>query len=161
MTLGSSFFKRGSAFKAVDHGFMPTPLDSLVFPKEVVAETRVDECAHIANQWISTCRESHLACQQQQLSRLPTRVIDVGSDHQQDCPRLLECDGKADRYIALSHCWGSGRHFTTETTNLNERMKGMKWESLPKTFQDAISVTRKLGIRYLWIDSVCILQDDR
>ena len=145
----------------VDHGFMPTPLDSLTFPKEVVAETRVDECAHIASQWILTCHESHLACQPQQLPRLPTRVIDVGSGHQQDCPKLLECGGKADRYIALSHCWGSGRHFMTETTNLKERVKGMRWESLPKTFQDTISVTRKMGIRYLWIDSSSILQDNR
>ena len=147
VTLGNSHFERGSAFVAVDHGFMPTPLESLVVPAEMVAETRLGECTHLASQWISTCHESHPACQQQQLSRLPTRVIDVGS--YQRHPRLLECDGKADRYIALSHCWGSGRHFTTETTNLKERMKGMRWEleSLPKTFQDVISITRKLGIR--------------
>ncbi len=141
----------------VDHGFMPTPLDSLAFPKEVIAETRVDDCAYIASQWISTCHQSHPARHKQQLSRLPTRVYDVGSNHQQDCPKLFECDGKA----CFDHCWGSGRQSTTETKNFDERIKGIRWESLPKTFQDAISVTRKFEICYFWIDSLCILQDER
>ncbi|KAH8599532.1 heterokaryon incompatibility protein-domain-containing protein [Bisporella sp. PMI_857] len=139
---------------------MPTPLDSLAITAEIVADTRADECAYMASQWITTCHESHLDCQRPPLSLLPTRVIDVGSDYQRECPKLLECGGQTGSYIALSHCWGSGRHFTTETSNISERMKGMTWGSLPKTFQDAISITRKLKIRYLWIDSLCILQDD-
>lgn len=145
----------------VDDAFMPTPLSFLAIPKEIVANTRVDECVYLAKQWIALCHETHLICHHYQLSRLPTRVIDVGSDYRHDCPRLVEPGAQADRYIALSHCWGNGRHFTTETTNIQERLKGMRWELLPKTFQDAISITRKLGIQYLWIDSLCILQDDR
>jgi hypothetical protein len=143
----------------VDLAFTPTPLNSLAIPKEIVAETRVDECAYLAKQWISKCHETHLPCHHYQLSRLPSRVIDVGSDHQE--ARLVEPAVQIDRYIALSHCWGGGRHFITEITNIQDRMKGMMWELLPKTFQDVIYITRRLGIRYLWIDSLCILQDDR
>ena len=42
--------------------------------------------------------------------------------------------------------------------NLHDRQIGIGFESLPKKFQDAITVTRELGIQYLWIDSICIIQ---
>ncbi|PMD16994.1 HET-domain-containing protein, partial [Hyaloscypha hepaticicola] len=64
-------------------------------------------------------------------------------------------------YIALSHCWGKGEGIlTTTTSTIEERRREITWSSLPKTFQDAISITRALEIEYLWIDSLCIIQDD-
>ena len=66
-------------------------------------------------------------------------------------------------WVALSHCWGPNGTvslITTEET-LPERIAGIEMESLPKSFQDAVTITRKLGFRYLWIDSLCILQDDK
>ncbi|KAH9203558.1 heterokaryon incompatibility protein-domain-containing protein [Leptodontidium sp. 2 PMI_412] len=68
------------------------------------------------------------------------------------------------QYIALSHCWGTlpeKQREKSRTTTSNEkewRTKGFLVEDLTRTFQDAISVTRKLGQRYLWIDSLCIIQ---
>lgn len=52
------------------------------------------------------------------------------------------------------------KHFTTTTSSLVDRKRGIDLEVMPKTFQDAVKVTRKLGFRYLWIDSLCIIQDD-
>jgi hypothetical protein len=49
---------------------------------------------------------------------------------------------------------------TTTTATLEERTRGIPWDDIPPTFQDAISLTRYLGIRYIWIDSLCIIQDD-
>jgi hypothetical protein len=65
------------------------------------------------------------------------------------------------RYAALSHCWGSGS-LLCKTTKLNSaaHRKGIQTKSLPRTFQDAIRVTITLGIRYLWFDALCIIQDD-
>jgi hypothetical protein len=63
-------------------------------------------------------------------------------------------------YVALSHCWGPNLAFVTTNKNLTERKGGIKLEQMPQTFRDAILVTRLMGIRYLWIDSLCILQDD-
>ena len=60
--------------------------------------------------------------------------------------------------MCLSHCWGKSISLTTETTTLKEG-KGILWSELPGTFQDALTVTCRLGIQYLWIDSLCILQD--
>ncbi|KAF2811222.1 heterokaryon incompatibility, partial [Mytilinidion resinicola] len=62
-------------------------------------------------------------------------------------------------YVALSHYWGNTHTFITTSTNLAKTYEGIPWLELPKTFQDAVIINRRLGIRYLWIDSLCILQD--
>ena len=62
--------------------------------------------------------------------------------------------------MALSYCWGKYPFMTTTTKTLNLRKECIKWGELPKTFQQAINITRNLKIRYLWIDALCIIQDD-
>jgi hypothetical protein len=63
--------------------------------------------------------------------------------------------------MALSHCWGTSTPIITTCDTINDRMKGIKFEEMTKTFQDAVSVTRNLGIQYLCIDSLCIVQGDQ
>jgi hypothetical protein len=64
------------------------------------------------------------------------------------------------RYLTLSHCWG-GKIFTTLTrSNFTEFLSRIPTESLSKTFREAITITRTLGFKYLWIDSLCIIQGD-
>lgn len=63
-------------------------------------------------------------------------------------------------YATLSHCWGSLKILTLRTDNLNALQESIPWDDLCKTFQDAYKVCRKLGFKYLWIDSLCIVQDD-
>jgi hypothetical protein len=93
---------------------------------------------------------------------LPKRLLDVDESHG-DFVCLTATDGLEAHhdtgYFALSHCWGEimGTKLTSE--NFHE-MKTTKMESLPKTFQDAALITRRMGLRYLWIDSLCILQND-
>ena len=65
------------------------------------------------------------------------------------------------RYLALSHCWGKIKIITTEKESFETRKEGIDPDTLSKTFRDAVEVTRTLGFRYLWIDSLCIIQDDR
>lgn len=60
-------------------------------------------------------------------------------------------------WVSLSHCWGTKKHFTlSSSTPLDSPLD---IQTLAPTFQDAITVTRRLGYRYLWIDSLCIIQD--
>lgn len=89
---------------------------------------------------------------------LPTRLIDVGKEGE-DRVRLWEThSADSGEYIALSHPWGKGRHFCTYRENIAEHKKGIDVEELPATFRDAVITTRALGLRYLWIDSICIIQ---
>ena len=76
--------------------------------------------------------------------------------HQVDEPEGVSWD-----YAALSHCWGGNVALTTTSETIDERKNGIQWDSLPQTFQDAITVSQNLGIKYLWIDSLCILQDSK
>jgi hypothetical protein len=62
--------------------------------------------------------------------------------------------------MTLSHCWGSAQLITTTANTIKQRIAGIPLEDLPQTFKDAVSLTRNLGIRYLWIDSLCIKQLD-
>ncbi|KAF2501505.1 HET-domain-containing protein, partial [Lophium mytilinum] len=65
-------------------------------------------------------------------------------------------------YVALSHCWGKEQPLKTRNKeDLIEWKKDIPWARLPRTFQDAIQVTAFLGYRFLWIDSICIIQEDQ
>lgn len=92
-------------------------------------------------------------------AKMPTRVIDIEAD----VIRLVETQtGDTGEYIALSHCWGGPENHPLKTThaNYNDHMNGLQLNSLPKTFKDAVKIARHLGVKYLWIDSLCIIQDD-
>ncbi len=90
---------------------------------------------------------------------LPSRILDIGPPLKSQFIRLI--DQTSDivaPYIALSHCWGPNQSFTTTAENLMERKEGIDISRMPRSFQDAVLVTRLIGVRYLWIDSLCILQ---
>jgi hypothetical protein len=93
---------------------------------------------------------------------LPTRVVDVGPPDGLQKPQLLESRGLSGQYFALSHCWGPPENHPLMTTksNLSAHISGISLEALPKVYRDAIVATRKQGVQYLWIDSLCIIQDD-
>ncbi|RBR19576.1 uncharacterized protein FIESC28_05571 [Fusarium coffeatum] len=95
---------------------------------------------------------------------LPTRVIDVGDLKEQEHwskPRLFMSNNASGQYIALSHRWGKEVATKLKSDNLGRYQKELSVNDMPPTFRDAIEVTRQLGFRYLWIDSLCIIQDDQ
>ncbi|KAF6839177.1 serine/threonine protein kinase [Colletotrichum plurivorum] len=109
--------------------------------------------------WLRQCDEQHNHFSNTRVE-LPTRVLDVGTNKDPSvCLREGE-DVPKEQYIALSHCWGNGAGFRTLTRNIAAFKQDIDFDSLPASFQHAITVTRALGFRYLWIDSLCIIQDD-
>jgi hypothetical protein len=64
------------------------------------------------------------------------------------------------QYAALSYCWGGEQESKTVDARLEERCKGFPLAELSKTIQDAVVTTRRLGLRYLWVDAICIIQDN-
>jgi hypothetical protein len=118
----------------------------------------------ITKLWLEDCDANHTGCQGLSQS-LPTRLIDVGTA---DAPvlRLVETKQErvmGERYIALSHPWGDTTKYTPFCTlpeNLAMHKKAIPESHLPATFEDGVKCTRELGIRYLWIDSLCIIQGE-
>lgn len=119
--------------------------------------------ARQARQWLDQCDANH-ECSVYRRNRiqLPTRVLDLGEDLSiQNSIKLFETKGVEGIYMTLSHCWGLTQFITTTRDTLEQRIAGIAFSDLSKTFKDVVSLTRRLGIRYLWIDSLCILQKDK
>ncbi|GAB1214741.1 hypothetical protein ATERTT37_003910 [Aspergillus terreus] len=74
-------------------------------------------------------------------------------------PKLWATDGKEGKYIALSYVWGEPQAHSTTQDRLEMYQGEIELSALPQTIRDAIRVTHSLGYRFLWIDSLCILQD--
>ncbi|KAH6679264.1 heterokaryon incompatibility protein-domain-containing protein [Halenospora varia] len=111
----------------------------------------------LASKWLNACSETHESCQPTQDRQLPTRLIDVGSTP----IRLVQTSSLSTnnpRYATLSHCWGTRDFFTLQEDNFEELMTTIPEEKLTRTFLDAVHITRSLGLQYLWIDSLCIIQ---
>ncbi|KAI1149008.1 heterokaryon incompatibility protein-domain-containing protein [Nemania diffusa] len=126
------------------------------------------EAIPLITKWISECQKSHRKCSpkvcEQTISEecvtLPTRVLSVANRQE---IKLLESRDLKGRYCALSYCWGpdGAPHLKTVKENLEvHRKQGIPFSRLPKTFQDASIITHELGVEYLWIDALCVLQDD-
>jgi Heterokaryon incompatibility protein (HET) len=80
-------------------------------------------------------------------------------DDQDIATELTTGDEKVE-YLALSHCWGGEIECRLRKTNLSQNLESIDINGLPRNFQHAFSITCQLGYDYLWIDSLCIVQDD-
>ncbi|CAG8950957.1 hypothetical protein HYFRA_00006354 [Hymenoscyphus fraxineus] len=119
-----------------------------------------ENCFQLAKRWKDQCLEHHSdTCLRRTDQKLPTRVIDVGPSDGSHEPCLKISEGEEGDWVALSHCWGTESRFVLSSNNIASFQKIISFQTLPPTFRDAIIVTRKIGYRYLWIDSLCIIQD--
>jgi hypothetical protein len=101
---------------------------------------------------------------------MPTRVSDLGitEDGALETPsrepvRLVNSINVIGdrRYACLSHRWSlSGHTLITKQTTYERHMVGIRYQDLDLAFQDTVHIMRRLGVRYLWIDSLCIIQDN-
>jgi hypothetical protein len=85
---------------------------------------------------------------------MPKRVIDVEPGNGTEEPRLIETDELRGNWCTLSHSWGGKVTLTTTIATLADRMNGISMSKLPPTFQDAVTIARRLDIRCVWIDSL-------
>ncbi|KAL2062919.1 hypothetical protein VTL71DRAFT_5991 [Oculimacula yallundae] len=108
--------------------------------------------------WISTCAASHASCRIPRSRQLPTRLLSIGGNTVYIC-LTSELDGYP-AYATLSHCWGTRAFRTLTRDNFEDFQQAVPSEALSNTFRDAIRVARDVDIQYLWIDSLCIIQDD-
>ncbi|KAF1913083.1 hypothetical protein BDU57DRAFT_541758 [Ampelomyces quisqualis] len=180
----SNLLLAGDPFPALSIVRMPgariSHLFQIGFPELLPPNT--DAFFGILDLWLSDCDTNHkdskdkdCNCTGIPKTRLPTRLIDVGT---LEAPtlRLVETQEETisqhEDYIALSHPWGDTREYTPFSTlrkdpkethhELDVFKRGIPYDELPATFRDAVICTRRLGarlgIRYLWIDSICIIQ---
>ncbi|KAM0140413.1 hypothetical protein ACHAP3_002717 [Botrytis cinerea] len=135
-----------------------------------------EKVMRLIKKWIKEC-DSNTKCveyrkfSQNKANFLPTRLLYLGDGTTGQCPQIVETrdflENRSEmarqqlQYSCLSYCWGSNLPLTTTSSTLSKYKSGLPEHEMPQLFQDAIAVSRRLGIRYLWVDALCILQDVR
>lgn len=111
-----------------------------------------------ARSWLDQCQSDHTDCRTP-VSVLPTRVLDL-YELEKGQLKVYESQEAKAPFMALSYCWGREQDFLLTQLTQAELSHGFSVSKLPRLLQDACSITRRLGCRYLWIDALCIVQDD-
>jgi hypothetical protein len=107
--------------------------------------------------WISNCVSGHEHCKQPVQVSLPSRVVEIVDA---ESVRVVSGANKPDDfYVALSYCWGGPQEFVLTEDTVAEKQDSFEITRLPATLRDAVTVTKALDIKYIWIDSLCIIQD--
>lgn len=121
--------------------------------------TSSDQTFQAMREWMANCINNHPACHTSNKLRsyTPKRLLDLRLGHM-----VLREGVTSPQYACLSHCWGPSQSpIQTRLENFNNFKKDIPWRDLSKTFQDAVDICRRLDIDYLWIDSLCIIQNSK
>ncbi|KAH8680061.1 heterokaryon incompatibility protein-domain-containing protein [Tricladium varicosporioides] len=142
------------------------PTEHYVQQRMASPEVVTEEIFNEIRRWTNECLIEHDECPKMAFKQLPSRVLDLSNSNGNfiDTISLMETGGATGSsravYAALSYCWGHRPQeiLLTEET-LNTFTAGIAVRDLPASLRHAILVTRGLGLQYLWIDALCIIQD--
>ncbi|KLU89826.1 hypothetical protein MAPG_08795 [Magnaporthiopsis poae ATCC 64411] len=148
------------------------PFSSLATVEEIIPDTRdARVCGAKISAWLDKCLGPNSwhtsSCRGTNPSFTPRRLVDVRRTNDPDV-HLVELGALSEQiayplcYVALSYCWGPDTTgiVKTLTDNIDQHRRGISVSTLPKTLQDAIAVCRSIEARYIWIDALCIIQND-
>ncbi|MCJ1390639.1 hypothetical protein MMC18_003500 [Xylographa bjoerkii] len=128
--------------------------------------TDADEVVKLTKGWLDTCLNQHEVCRQNSSAEdfLPTRLLKITTSGPfllsvQLCLTNSEDFEPRTPYLALSHCWGAANILKLTASTLPTFLRNLPLASLPQNFSDAALTAARLGYKYLWIDSLCIIQD--
>ncbi|KAN0099183.1 HET domain containing protein [Hyaloscypha variabilis] len=136
-------------------------VENIGIAETILPHAGEEECFDFIKENVANCIKEHKCGRDRHLPLLPDRVIWVEADIASRI-RLVEPRNIRAEYIALSYCWGSVNldTYLTDASTFNERKAGMQYNDLPPLIQDIVDCARKLGIEYIWIDRLCIIQGD-
>lgn len=127
-----------------------TPISSQLFS---------DDAFNFIRECLESCTREHSVCRQG-MSHPPKRLVHIENPSDTYVKVVETSFDFREPYIALSYCWGKGVCLKTKKANIPDMMMGVERTNLPSIVSDAISITGVLGFKYIWIDSLCIIQDD-
>jgi Heterokaryon incompatibility protein (HET) len=119
----------------------------------------------LARTWLNSCLSKHKECRRQGTlpdTKLNRLLMLSGSP---DSPSLHLAEVTSQQlhiaYLTLSHCWGKAPLLTTTREKYHSYLQGIPYTDLPQTFKDAVTIALRLGYTAIWIDALCIIQDDK
>ncbi|KAJ1327033.1 HET domain-containing protein [Microdochium nivale] len=147
---------RATLTRSTDGYPIPDAWESIPVYGQTCPNTGSKEALAKFQGWLAECRQDH-DCVSNEDMPFPSRLVDVGIND--GVVRVVETKGQHGKYLCLSHCWGPLQIITTTTATYDQRKTGISLDDLSQTFRDAVLLTRRLGVQYIWIDSLCIIQD--
>lgn len=161
------------------HTEIPSPWRQPWFPDRgltvferppVSGNTASEQAFQKATSWFRECNDAHTDCSAGETPEMPHRILDIAAEDTASGVRLIHTNGEKARYACLSHRWGTETSQTLKG-NIKSMCDEVPWEYLSPTYQDSITFLRKFSkwheeeygepIRYIWIDSLCIIQDSK
>jgi len=149
---------------------LPVPAKASKYPSWQRLPTSSGSRLTQVGRWLRRCEKNHPACIPNKQTPLPNRLIDLLPRDNPIGPykefaKLVLAEDLAlaethPQYTALSYCWGDSGHFKTKRATVDAFHQNIPTSELPLSFADAFCLTRQLGIRYIWVDALCIVQDD-
>jgi hypothetical protein len=137
------------------------PAARTVTTRPIEADPVADQSIMAISTWLRDCENGHTMCQKLS-TKMPGRLLEIATHNSQRSLRLLDTRNLGSvPYVALSYCWGGEQSVTCTTGTLPQFLTDISVSCLPPTIQDAVTVCHKLSIRYLWVDSLCIIQNDQ
>ncbi|PNP81445.1 hypothetical protein FNYG_05251 [Fusarium nygamai] len=142
---------------------------NLLTRKPIVGDPLSDTTAAAIREWKDRCdisqSETHTICSRPSPKFLPTRLLEIVrvDDDQKPFVKLVDAKslGEDIEYTALSYCWGGNLKNCLKESNKDSYRTEISWDDIPKTIQDAILTSHKLKIGFIWVDSLCIIQDSK
>ena len=116
------------------------------------------EVLDLGYRWYLTCRDNHKSCRVKDVNVRPTRLLEI-LDQNTARVILTQEEVCSMGYATLSHCWGKSIPLRLLTSNILELQTSVEITRFPASYREAIMVCRRFGLKYLWIDSLCIVQD--
>lgn len=156
-------------FKVLGEIHKLASIEDLVADRPVTESMESPSNWDLIQSWVNSCNDQHLGCNTPTIlatSEVPSRLIDVrAGDTSQEIRLSLSPEERALLpYVTLSYTWGPepclDKLPLLRKDTLEAFSRGISFSSLPRLFQDAVEATRRLKYRYLWIDALCIIQDD-
>ncbi|KAL0931264.1 heterokaryon incompatibility protein [Colletotrichum truncatum] len=142
-----------------------SPLGPDPFP-EIESSTSSDRTLNLAYSWLQECVSSHKSCTSLQRSEpgwLPTRLVDISLQNDSQWRLVITAEdipkNQSSLYMTLSYRWSPEPKILLSSSNLPMFRDGHPIADLPLTFRDLVVVARRFGVRYVWIDCLCIIQD--
>ncbi|CAG9991213.1 unnamed protein product, partial [Clonostachys byssicola] len=132
---------------------------SEVLPKDAKLWDEDVESLDLVKTWLSDCDEAHeKECSSRKPQDGPGRLLSI----QNDPVKLVETASleSLPQYATLTYRWGKAPFFKLTRDTYAELVAGISLDRLPQTFQDAVIVARRLGLSHIWIDALCIIQDE-
>ncbi|KAI3601322.1 tol-like protein [Moniliophthora roreri] len=135
------------------------PAATEIVARDPIRDVRSQRAYSLGLECLQECVANHDSCPKlNDSARLPTRVIDcLDPEH----PKLFVSNGMHAAYAALSYVWGGEQPNCTVTTNLDTYIEGINIDLIPQTTCNAIEAANRYGLRYLWVDAFCIIQDSK